>query len=168
MPRGIYEHKKWVLPYRGTPEERFWKRVKQGKTENDCWDWLGAKLQGYRQIRINHKSIKTHRFSYELHKGKIPKWLGVLHHCDNPPCCNPKHLFLGTHKENMADRDIKGRQKLPDVRGEKNGMAKLTKEKVEKIRELYATGKYTLQELGLMFGTNFRNVSQIINKKRWI
>ena len=85
--------------------------------ETGCWEWTGAKFTsglGYGLIRVcsNDKSVNklVHRMAYEALIGPIPAGLCVLHHCDNPPCFNPDHLFLGTHQDNIRDRDSKGRQ----------------------------------------------------------
>lgn len=81
-----------------------------------CWEWMGAHLQngyGFAKLMCYKKGKKrnftAHRLFYEHYKGKIPKGLLVCHHCDNRICCNPEHLFLGTHKDNMQDMMIKGR-----------------------------------------------------------
>jgi len=83
-----------------------------------CLEWTkSVVIGGYGQIKVNGKSLKTHRFSWELAHGPIPEDMDVLHHCDNPPCCQTDptagypdgHLFLGTAADNMADRDAKGR-----------------------------------------------------------
>lgn len=75
----------------------------------ECWEFTGATDDGYGRINSNGKAIQTHRLSYELWKGIIPKDKHVLHRCDNPPCCNPNHLFLGTAKTNAIDRMKKSR-----------------------------------------------------------
>jgi len=80
--------------------------------ETECWEWQKATNNiGYGMIRdADHGGMRTtHRVSYEIHKGKIPKGKLVLHMCDNPKCCNPEHLFLGTHKDNSHDMIEKGR-----------------------------------------------------------
>lgn len=97
---------------KSTPElaiKRFWDKVDK-KGENDCWEWKGAKgKHGHGVMTICQKIVLTHRFSYELFYGKIPKGLYICHKCDNGSCINPQHLFAGTQKENMHDCVIKGR-----------------------------------------------------------
>lgn len=91
------------------PVERFWKYVK--KTDV-CWEWVGAKrTNGYGTLQVNGKSVLAHRFSYAFHKGKIPSGLFVLHTCDNKPCVNPRHLWIGSAQDNMTDKMKKGRYK---------------------------------------------------------
>lgn len=90
---------------------RFWEKVRRSK--NGCWNWVGAVMRsrgGYGAFnRGNRKVISAHRFSWEVHNGSIPKGMFVCHHCDNPKCVRPNHLFLGTHKDNMSDATEKGR-----------------------------------------------------------
>lgn len=77
---------------------------------DDCWEWMkGKNKDEYGRTMINHKNYGVHHFVYEQIFGPIPNGMFVLHHCDNPPCCNPLHLFLGTQKDNMKDMVLKGR-----------------------------------------------------------
>jgi hypothetical protein len=105
--------------------ERLWAKVdKNGPTPahcpelGPCWVWIGkTKSHGYGQIRYQEKGIGTHRVAWSLTHGSIPDGLFVCHKCDNPPCCNPSHLFLGTTTENQQDASRKGRngmQRHPD------------------------------------------------------
>jgi hypothetical protein len=92
--------------------DRFWARVQKS---DGCWEWTGAvnsRNGGYGVIGISgsRKLTVTHRLSWEIHHGPIPDGLWVLHRCDNRKCCNPEHLFLGTHADNMRDMTAKGRQ----------------------------------------------------------
>jgi hypothetical protein len=88
---------------------KFWSKI-DIKGNNDCWDFKYGKTQaGYGHINDRGKNIYAHRFAWELTNGVIPDGLLVCHHCDNPGCCNPSHLFLGTTADNMHDRDAKGR-----------------------------------------------------------
>src|SRR3990167_10382249 len=142
------KHKK---DYRGSPRERFWKYVEKGE---GCWEWIGSKegIKGYGVLRLNNKNVRVHRFSYELHKGRIPKdnsyhGVCVLHTCDNPPCVNPKHLFLGSNADNIKDMVKKMRNTL----GEKNGMHKLKTEQVRQIRKFHKENKYTGKQMSELF-----------------
>lgn len=77
-----------------------------------CWVWTGSKIPtGYGKLSIHNKKVAAHRLSWALHNGPIPAGLHVLHRCDNPPCVNPEHLFLGTDGDNAADKVSKGRQR---------------------------------------------------------
>lgn len=77
--------------------------------KDECWPFTGGlTLQKYGHINYNHKQFYAHRIAYEIFIGSFDNSLFVLHKCDNPPCCNPYHLFLGTQKDNMIDRDKKG------------------------------------------------------------
>ena len=138
----------------GTPEERFWRRVK--KTDA-CWLWQGSIHRGgYGLMRVSGgkkaRNVSAHRFSYELHKEKIPEGLIVMHSCDNPRCVNPDHLSVGTHKDNTQDMIAKGRganNPLPFSRGEHNGRALLTEDKVRYIRASKASNAALARELGV-------------------
>lgn len=88
-------------------KDRFYGKIKKTKT---CWYWTACVSSfGYGQISVNGKSVGAHRISWEIHNGSILDGLHVLHKCDNPPCVNPDHLFLGTNKDNVEDRYVKGR-----------------------------------------------------------
>lgn len=89
--------------------KRFWDKVAR-KGEHECWEWIGNRyVKGYGRFATGGRQYRANRFAYEIAVGQIPDGLWVLHHCDNPPCCNPNHLFLGVHADNMADRHAKGR-----------------------------------------------------------
>jgi hypothetical protein len=96
-------------------EDRFWAKVIR-KDDSECWEWLGAKNnRGYGQLRVNHKSVLAHRLSVLISTGEPPpESLLVCHHCDNPGCVNPKHLFVGTYSDNVVDMYNKGRNKTPE------------------------------------------------------
>lgn len=141
---------------------RFWGKVEK-KSDDECWEWKGAKLShGYGAFNIGVRRISTHRFSWEIHYGEIPPGMLVCHKCDNPPCVNPKHLFLGTDTDNQRDKYLKGRC----ARGEKNNHAKLTEDDVRKIRELLASGK-SARSIAPIFGVRHAAILTIKDRKNW-
>lgn len=90
-----------------------------------CWLWQRCvNSDGYGSIRYNGKTWRTHRLAYTAFKEPIPKGLHVLHSCDTPACCNPEHLSLGTHQDNMRDRGRKGRSNGGSLKGELNKATK--------------------------------------------
>lgn len=102
-------------------QERQWLITNSVVTEAGCWEWQRARMgAGYGNTRYQGKTINTHRLSYMLFVGPIPEGMYVLHKCDNPPCVNPEHLWLGTPADNMRDRDAKGRDRFSRARGESN------------------------------------------------
>lgn len=128
-----------------------------------CWPWIAGKgIGGYGRIRVGSKTRYAHRVSFEMHCGPIPNGMFVCHSCDNPSCINPKHLFLGTPAENMADRDAKGRQ--AHQRGEINPLAKLTEADVLAIRS--AKGRLQ-RELAAQYGVSRGHISFIRTGRKW-
>jgi len=147
---------------------------------DECWEWDDNKGTHAGFSWPSKRIYLAHVAAYLLFNGldSIPKKHGkrlyVCHSCDNPPCVNPKHLWLGTQKENMDDMVKKGRslhrygKDNPNVRyPERYGNTKLTQDDVDKIRKKYATGDYTMQQLGNRFGVTKTQISAIINRKRW-
>jgi hypothetical protein len=147
-------------------KKRFFDKVKKTK---GCWEWIASKNQyGYGHFWINKfLFLASHRISWMIHNGKIPKGICVLHHCDNPSCVRPDHLWLGTKGDNAIDMVRKGRNKYGDVRGEKNGCAKLVKKQILKIKKLWITKKFIQKELAKNFGISQQQISRILNRNRW-
>jgi hypothetical protein len=123
-----------------TNVDAFWSRVSI-KTEAECWDWTGARTnRGYGVYApLPGVLLRTHRVAYALHNGSIDESLFVCHKCDNPSCCNPAHLFLGTPKDNVKDMISKGRGSKSC--GESHSTAKLTREQVRAIFQDFRTNR---------------------------
>ncbi len=145
--------------------KRFWSKI-DIKSEDECWNWTAYKnRQGYGQISVNTDKKQTmftpHRISYFLHYGVDPKELCVCHACDNPSCCNPKHLFLGTHDENNKDRNKKGRCNPP--KGSDHFNSKLTEEQIIAIRNDNRTQRVIAKD----YNVSFTCICKIKNLKHW-
>ena len=115
--------------------------------------------------RVAHKIVSAHRLSWELHNGPIPKGMQVHHHCDNPSCVNPRHLWVGSQADNVRDMDMKGRR--ANIRGEANPQAKLTKQKVYGVLVLLKKGDLTLKAIGERYGVAVQTVSHIKAGTTW-
>jgi len=147
---------------------RFFRRLKL--TDKGCLEYQGSLSDaGYGRVRrrkIQQALMGAHRYAFFLANGYWPPM--VCHSCDNPPCCNPEHLFAGNHEINMQDCYAKGRGYFcyKDNGGENNGNSKLKKEDVIKIKELIKEGKYNTYIAGL-FNITHSAVSLIRLGKTW-
>lgn len=166
---------------------RFLSKVnKDGPTmphmETPCWVWTAYKNKhGYGGLVIRQRSLKAHRVSWYIAYGEPSIATPfVLHRCDNPPCCNPSHLFVGTNADNMDDMVKKGRvgtlfgddnasRRFPESRprGEVVHSAILTSEEVTSMRSAYKAGGVTITQLGKMFGLSRAASGKIINGNTW-
>lgn len=139
--------------------------------ECGCRIWMGRlNDQGYGVVSRSRKEpvrsdVRMHRRSWEATFGPIPTGLSVLHRCDVRACINPDHLFLGTQRDNMRDMNSKGRGRIPNVRGERQGSAKLTAENVREIRRLAQT--MTQDCVARLFLIDRSNVGLIVRRKAW-
>lgn len=143
----------------------FWQRVKiTGK--RDCWNWTAGKnSNGYGRLRFRRRQDMAHRVAAILSFGDIPPGLLACHKCDNRICCNPAHLFLGTHKDNQHDCVVKGRKN--SARGSQLPQTILNAEKVREIRRRYIPHVVTGVILGREFGVSAGAILDIVTRKRW-
>lgn len=171
MPSGFYTR---------SVAERFWSKV-DIRTSNECWPWLAQRnTRGYGQFKAQRNGrwqpMAAHRMAWWLTYGNDPNDLSVCHTCDNPPCCNPAHLWLGTTAENMADRNTKGRQARgmthgwqthPERigRGERVNTAKLTAAQVLAIRAML--GRVQQKTIAYEFGVSTQLISAIATGRVW-
>lgn len=163
-----------MAPKRKSIEERYWAMVDK-RGDNECWGWKGSlkcNPMGYGVLGRGGRGnghVGAHVVSWEIaNERKVPDGMFVCHACDNPPCTNPKHLFVGTCKDNMQDALLKGRLKdTAFKRGEQNKMAKLTAEIVKKIRAEFATAKTSYKELSQKYAVPYNTIKGLINGPNW-
>lgn len=157
-----------------SPVDRIMARVVKDK-KTGCWNFTGRLQGGYGYVRVNNRFTRTHRIIFEHHNGKIPEGMLVCHSCDNPKCCNPEHLWLGTHNDNMNDMTNKDRGVY--LYGEKHSQHKLKEKDVLMIRKLY--NKYskddkhnknnwcTIEFLAKEFNMSYCAIRSIIKNVTW-
>lgn len=182
--------------------DRFWEKVDKSGGPSGCWTWTATRLRGKfpygrfvcRTMSVTCPTQLAHRVSYELSVGPIPHGMCVLHRCDNPPCVNPAHLFLGTYADNHADCKRKGRnlkatgdksgarlhpervvsgnrhwtRMRPEsvLKGETHGGHKLTEDRVRQMRSLRDDGR-TLRSLADAFGVSKKLVLNVTTGRTW-
>lgn len=138
---------------------RFWQKVDKSAGPNQCWTWLACcDRKGY-GIFDNHKA---HRISWEIINGPIPEGMFVCHHCDNPPCVNVRHLFIGNNFDNMQDRKAKGRYAVAEL----HPRTHLTNENVREIRERCSNGE-AQRAVAKRFNISQRSVGRIVHYQFW-
>lgn len=149
----------------GDAERRFWSKVKIG-TQSECWPWIGGGFRnGYGSVTYLAKKRIAHRLAYFFTYGPFNQSLDCCHKCDNPSCCNPNHLFLGSAKENMADCLKKGRCKRAS--GVNNGKSKLTKEQAMEILSDLQCSRAHRKELADKFGVTYSCICHVIYGDTW-
>lgn len=171
--------------------EHFWERVEKSN-ENQCWPWNGAtNHKGYGRLLVYTEGVAhyllAHRLAFYLSTGTVREGLFICHHCDNPPCCNPSHLFSGSLSDNAMDMVNKGRHGLhlhperaarglrhssqthPEkvVRGESAPWAKLSESTVLEIRKEYNEGRISQSALARRYEVSQALISCVVTRKSW-
>lgn len=146
---------------RVNPCARFWPKLRIGINPGECWLWIASRDRlGYGNFSLRpYRVTKAHRAMWLLCFGLIPDGLEVCHKCDNPPCVNPEHLFLGTHAENGLDMARKGRASTHN--------RKLKPSDVREVRALFGAG-VKQAVLAARFGVSTSNISTIVTRRSWI
>jgi hypothetical protein len=153
------------MPHRLSTLQRLLGFIESYEPDTDsCIKWIRYKNPaGYGQLRVENVAWLAHRYVYTQLHGNIPPGLVIMHTCDNPACVNPRHLQLGTHGQNVRDKEAKGRGNA----GERNGQAKLSQDEITRIRDLHATGEYSFAELGRIYEVHRSCIFKIVNKLHW-
>lgn len=148
-----------------TTEERFWRFVDKS---GECWVWTGARDRAtYGRFNADGQTVFAHRYALSLHLGRdLATGAIAAHHCDNPPCVRPDHLFETTHAGNVADKIAKGRDGRPDRRGERNGLARLSTADVLEIRRRAIAGESS-PRIAKDFNIDYTHVWKIVRRKIW-
>lgn len=140
--------------------DRFNSKFKAG---DGCWVWTSYKNnRGYGKFGVKNGCYYAHRISWQIKNGAIPKGMSVCHRCDNPPCVNPNHLFLGTMQDNLQDAASKGRTSA----GSHRHNAKLTEAKVSEIILLKNQG-LKQKDIALQFGVGEATISGVVHRTKW-
>lgn len=144
--------------------ERFWSKVDSSGGPNACWPFLGGRdsKDGYGRFWYDGHTIAAHRAALLISGVNIPEGLSVCHTCDNPPCCNPRHLFVGSNLDNIADMVSKERHS----HHESHHRAKLTADQVTEIRLRSSQGEHNAP-LARVFNVSRTHVARIVNSSSW-
>ncbi len=162
---GKYNYKNKPCFKKLSAEEYFFKQISTEDHIDNCWIWVGHRnKQGYGRLRVKRKDWVSHRYSWTIYNGDILSGLCILHRCDNPPCCNPDHLFIGTHQDNSKDMVIKKRNR--DDKGSKHPMHKLNENQVLHIRDSIKNGEKQ-SKLAIKYNVGPMTISNIKYRKSW-
>jgi len=164
---GIARVARDMVPKEKFLEHMFGRReIVKRSMSTPCWEWTGCRnKRGYGTVMFQGKVWRTSRLAWFLAKGHHPGNMEVCHQCDNPPCFNPEHLFLGTHSDNMENAASKSR--LVSHKGEDHGCAKLTEIDVKEIRRLYVPRTNSRHVLAKRFNVSHNTIWMIANKRMW-
>ncbi len=144
-------------------QERFWSKLYRSETTS-CWEFSRGRDEcGYGIFSFDRDDFRAHRVCWRIVFGPIENGLHVLHKCDNPPCCNPFHLRLGTHSANMMDMATKRR----GTEGEKSRMAKFTDKDILEIRKKYVPWKYPTTRIAQEYGVTPSTINFIVRNITW-
>ncbi len=145
-------------------EDRFWTKVDASGGPDACWLWTGARnSRGYGHLAVGHGMMRAHRLAVLLASDTDIAGQLVCHACDTPLCCNPTHLFVGSHRDNVLDCVRKGRH--ISLRGERHGSAKLSDADVSTIRELVRSG-VAQKDVAVRFNIDQSHISRLVNGSR--
>lgn len=149
--------------------DRFWSKIDKTPGQGpkgDCWEWTTYRVgDGYGSFWVDKQNVRSSRVAYFLHFKTWPGESLVCHSCDNPPCCNPAHLFLGTHKDNARDCHNKGRH--PIMRGSGHASSRLNEESVSAMRHSYATEDISYSDIAKQYGVAVETIAQAVSGKTW-
>ena len=155
--QGFIHEKEWA--------ERFLANLPDAGPD-ECWEWMGWRApDGYGRFGVAGDRWRAHRLSFLLHHGDLPSGAFICHRCDNPPCCNPAHLYAGGPATNV--QDMVERNRLVNLAGEASGASRITKEQVRQIRDLAELGVYQ-RDIARRFGISQSQVSNIVTRKHWL
>ncbi len=162
----------------GDPHKSDWRKLKGSnleeklrfnsiEDENGCWIWQGARFSNkYGCINVGKRRNRlTHRLAYELWNGEVSSDLFVCHHCDQPLCVNPNHLFLGTDQDNMNDKVKKGRGNCG--RGENQGSSILTEKEVQQIKYFCLVKEMSQRKIARLYKVSPQGINDIIKGINW-
>ena len=174
-PAPLPRSRRWQSLITEDAIRRFRSKVDKSSHPGGCWLWTAGRGNfGYGSFAVTHRlSVGTHAVSYRIDRGEIPPGMWVLHHCDNPQCVNPEHLFLGNASDNMRDAAAKGRCALQQrgliqrARGQRHSQVKLSPAQVHQIRALFDAAQECHRSIGARFGCTAANVRRIGTRQTW-